>query len=108
MVVSTIKIGKFLSEVIKVDKGLRISPTIFKIFKHTVLLNWNRKCSGMGVPIGDGSQDRIYTLLFADDKLLITQEYEDRDFMVRIRKVGFDSKFRKKLSTWVVEQEPKI
>ena len=37
----------------------------------------------MGVPIGDGSQDTIHTLLFADDQVLITQEYEDMGFMVR-------------------------
>ena len=78
-----------VSEEIKVEEGLRqgcsISPTLFKIFTriHTALLNWNRKCSGMGVPIGDGSQDTIYTLLFANDQVLITQEYEDTEFMVR-------------------------
>ena len=37
----------------------------------------------MGVPIGDGTQDTIYTLLFADDQVLITQEYEDMEFMIR-------------------------
>ena len=61
---SKIKIGTFLSEEIKVEEGLRqgfsISPTLFKIFIHTALLNWNRKCSGMGVPIEDVSQDTIY------------------------------------------------
>ena len=44
--VSKIKIRKFLSEEIKVEKGFRqgcsISPSIFKIFIHTALLNWNR------------------------------------------------------------------
>ena len=52
-----IKIEKLLSEEIKVEKGLNqgcsISPTLFNIFIHTVLLNWNRKFSGMGVPIRD-------------------------------------------------------
>ena len=38
----------------------------------------------MGVPIGNESQDIIYTLLFADDQVLITQEYEDIEFMVRM------------------------
>ena len=37
----------------------------------------------MGAPIGDGSQDTIHTLLFADDQVLITQEYEDMEFVVR-------------------------
>ena len=36
-----------------------------------------------GVPIGDGSQGTTYTLLFVDDQVLITQEYEDMEFMVR-------------------------
>ena len=65
--ISKIKIGKFLTEEIKVEKGFRrdcsISPTPIKIFIHTSFLNWNRKCSGMGVPIGDESQDTIYTIL---------------------------------------------
>jgi hypothetical protein len=33
----------------------------------TSSLNWYRKCSGTGAPIGDGSQDTIHSLLFADD-----------------------------------------
>ena len=37
----------------------------------------------MGVPIIDGSQDTIYTLLFANDQESITQEYEDMEFIVR-------------------------
>ena len=28
-------------------------------------------------------KDTIYTLLFADDQVLLTQEYEDMEFMVR-------------------------
>ena len=83
---SKIKIGKFLSEELEVEKshlGCSISSTLFKIFIHTALLNWNRKCSGMGVPIGDKSQDTMFTLLFADDQVLIIQEYEDMEFMVR-------------------------
>ena len=37
----------------------------------------------MGVPMGDGSQEIIYTLLFAGGQVLITQEYEDMEYMVR-------------------------
>ena len=37
----------------------------------------------MGVPIGDGSQDTIYTFLFADDQVLIMLEYEDMEFLIR-------------------------
>ena len=35
----------------------------------------------MGLPIGNGSHDTIYTLLFAEEQVLITQE--DMNFMVR-------------------------
>ena len=37
----------------------------------------------MGVPIGEGPEDTIYTLLFADDQVLIKQEYKDVEFMNR-------------------------
>jgi len=42
---------------------------IIIIFIHTSLINWNKKSSGMSVPIGKGSEDTIYlyTLLLADD-----------------------------------------
>ena len=54
----------------------------------------------------------IYILLYADDQVLITQEYEDTEFMVRklleeYEKWGLKINF-KKLFTWVVEQKPKI
>ena len=37
----------------------------------------------MGVIIRDRSQDTKYTLLFADDQVSITQEYENMEFIVR-------------------------
>ena len=54
----------------------------------------------MGVPIGDGSQDTIYTLLFTDNQVLITQEYENMEFIVRklleeYEKWGLKRKFEK-------------
>ena len=67
----------------------------------------------MGVPIGDGSQDTIYTLLFADDQVLITQGYEDMEFMARklleeYKKRGWKINLEKKLSTCIVVQKPKF
>ena len=47
----------------------------------------------MGVPSGDGSQDTIYTLLFANDQVLITQECEDVEFMVRKLLEEYENKF---------------
>ena len=84
-----------------------ISPTLFEIIIRTALLNWKRKCSGIGVPIGDGSQDTI--LLFAHDQVLIAQEYEDMGFMVRkvleeYEKWGLKINLEK-LPRWVVEQK---
>ena len=37
----------------------------------------------MGVPIGEGLEDTIYTVLFVNDQVLITQEQEDVDLLVR-------------------------
>ena len=37
----------------------------------------------MGVTVREGSEGTIYTLLFADDRVLIAQEYEDMWFVVR-------------------------
>ena len=37
----------------------------------------------MGVPIGGESQGTIYTLLFADDQVLITHGYEDMEIKIR-------------------------
>ena len=54
----------------------------------------------MGVPIVEGSEDTIYTLLFADDQLLIAQWYEGMGFMVTTpldehEKNGFEYEFKK-------------
>ena len=81
---SKVKIGKTMSKGIKVTKGLRqgcsMSPTLFKIYLHRTILDWLSKCSGMGIPVGN---DSIYTLLFADDQVVISQDYEDMEYMLR-------------------------
>jgi hypothetical protein len=75
---SKIKIGKQLSSGFYVTKGLRpgcsLSPTLFKIYIQNALENWQKKCARMGLEIQDMT---IYSTLFADDQLLITQDYED-------------------------------
>ena len=50
----------------------------------------------MSVPIGEGSEVAMYILLFADDQVLITQEYEHMEFMVR--KISLE--VVKNLSIW--------
>ena len=57
-----------------------MSPTLFKIYLHRTILNWLSKCSGMGIPVGNHS---INTLLFADDRIVIAQEYIDMEFILR-------------------------
>ena len=111
-----IKIGKFVSEEIKVEKGLRqgcgISPTLFEIFIHTALLNRNRKCSDMGVPVGDESQDTIYTLICGwpgvNNTRIWRHGVHGQKVIGTIRKVGFENIFRKNFLRGFVEQKPKI
>ena len=82
--ISRIKIWKQLSSGFYVTKGLlqgcSLSPTLFKIHIQSALENWQKKCARMGVEIQDMT---IYSMLFADDQLLITQDYEDLEYMTR-------------------------
>lgn len=70
---SYIKKGGKASEEFIVSKGLRqgcsLAPLLFKIYVEEALKKWKRRCGGMGLPIGDSM---LYTLLFADDQVLIT------------------------------------
>ena len=79
---SKIKIGKQLSSGFYITKGLRqgcsLSPTLFKIYIQNALENWQKKCAKMVLEI---QETTIYSLLFADDHLLIAQDYEDLEYM---------------------------
>jgi hypothetical protein len=79
---SKIKIGMQLSSGFYITKGLRqgcsISPTLFKIYIQNALENWQKKCAKMGLEIHDMT---IYAMLFADDQLLIAQNYEELQYM---------------------------
>ena len=72
---SKIKIGKQLSSGFYVTKGLRqgcsLSPTLFQIYIQNALENWQKKCARMGLEMQDKT---IYSILFADDQLLIAQD----------------------------------
>lgn len=57
-----------------------IKQNLFKIYIHKALEQWKRKCSKMGQEIGENT---IYTLVFADDQLLIADDYEDMEYMIR-------------------------
>ena len=81
---SKIKIGKQLSSGFHITKGPRegcsLSPTLFKIYIPNASENWQKKCAKMGLEIQDMT---IYTMLFSDDQLLITQDYEDLEYMTK-------------------------
>jgi hypothetical protein len=81
---SKIKIGKQHSSGFYITKGLgqgcSLSPTLFKIFIQNVLESWQRKCAKMGLKIQGRT---IYSMLLADDQLLIAQKYEELQYMTR-------------------------
>lgn len=81
---SRIKMGKYITEEFPVTKGLRqgccISPTLFKIYVACALKQWKRKVHGMGVELDNGC---IYTLQFADDQVVIANDMEDMQYMMR-------------------------
>lgn len=96
-----IKIGKMVTQNILVNKGLKqgcgLSPILFNIYLEQALHTWYKKCSGMGIEIGD---DNLHSLLYADDQILITQDEEDNEYMLRKLKEeynrwGLDINFNK-------------
>ena len=82
--VSAIKIGNKVSETFKVTKGLRqgcaMAPTLFKIYINEALKKWKKHCEVMGIPINDKF---LYTLLFADDQVVVAMDEQDSSYMIR-------------------------
>lgn len=80
-----VKMGKYLSKGFQTNKGLRqgccISPTLYKIYTEKAIEEWKKKCKPMGIPLDDNST--IYTLQFADDQLILAQEFEDIEYLTR-------------------------
>lgn len=81
---SQIKIYSRLSDPFPVSKGLRqgccLSPTLFKIYLHQILQQWEKQCRVMGMTIGE---DKLFTLYFADDQVVIAEDADDLSFMIR-------------------------
>lgn len=79
-----VKVGSRLSRGFQISKGLKqgccLSPTLFKIYLEQTLKLWKRKCRNMGLPINNNT---IYTLSFADDQLVLAQDYDDIEYMTR-------------------------
>lgn len=81
---SRVKIGNSLTNSFPVTKGLRqgccISPTLFKIYVAAALKGWKRKVNGMGIELNNTC---LYTLQFADDQVVIANDREDIEYMMR-------------------------
>jgi hypothetical protein len=63
-----------------VSKTCRSSIIICQLIVHWLVVVQNnkiKKCARMGLEIQDTT---IYSVLFADDQLLIAQDYEDLDY----------------------------
>lgn len=88
-----IKLGKYLSDPFPITKGLRqgccLSPTLFKIYVQEALKTWIKKCSGMGIEIGENC---LFTLLFADDQVILANDEDDIEYMYR--------KLEEEFTTW--------
>ena len=76
--------SKQLSSGFYITKGLRkgcsLSPTLFKIYIQKALENLQKKFAKVGLEIQDTT---IYSMLFANDQLLIVQDCEDLEYMTR-------------------------
>jgi hypothetical protein len=80
-----VKVGSRLSREFYISKellqGCCISPTLFEIYIVLILRRWSQKYHTMGLRI---NQDyRLYNLLFADDQVIIAQDTEDAEYMLR-------------------------
>jgi len=88
---SKIKIGNLITKGFKVTRGLRqgcgLSPTLFKIYLERLLRNWKRKCQPMGIPV---QNTYVHSVSFADDQVLLVQDHDDMEYMVRKLKEEYE------------------
>lgn len=98
---SSVKVGHQISPEFETTKGLLqgccLSPTLFKIYISYALNYWSRKCQAMGIKI---DTSYIYTLLFADDQVVLASDADDANYMVRklheeYKKWGLEINFEK-------------
>lgn len=79
-----VKTGSKMSFGFTPTKGLKqgccLSPTLFKIYLEQTLRIWKQKCENMGIPLNNTN---IYSLSFADDQVIMAQDYDDIEYMTR-------------------------
>lgn len=68
------------------------------MYLEDVLREWKKKCSGMGVSLND--EETLFTLGFADDRVIIAQDQHDAEFITQklvanYRKWGLEVNVRK-------------
>lgn len=84
---SRVKSGKTISKLFPVTKGLRqgccISPTFFKIYVAPALKQWKQKVHPMGIQLTDDIC--LYTIHFAADQVVLTNDKDDMQYMLRKR-----------------------
>jgi hypothetical protein len=56
------------------------------VYIDAALKTWSAICKGMGIPIGEQTP---YTLLFADDQVIVAADAEDVSYMTRKLKEEF-------------------
>ena len=85
---SKINIGNLITKGFKVTTGLRkccsLSPTLFKIYLKRVFKELEKE---MGIPI---ENIYVYSLIFADDQVLLAQGYDDMEYMARKLKEEYE------------------
>ena len=71
------------------NKGLRqgccISPTLFKMYIDTAIKEWKKKSKVLGVKMEDES---LYSLLFADDQIIVAEDDVNYMFRKLIEELG--------------------
>ncbi|XP_060530458.1 uncharacterized protein LOC132704465 [Cylas formicarius] len=79
-----VKVGPKMSNRFTPNEGLKqgcsVSPTLFKMYLEQALRIWKQKCRNMGIRRNNAN---IYTLSFADDQVIMAQEYDDVEYMTR-------------------------
>jgi hypothetical protein len=55
----------------ELKQGFGLSPTVFNIYSEKVFYNWNKKCRGTGLPVGNKI---IKNLLFADNQAITAED----------------------------------